>query len=215
MNERIAREMGITIDLLESRHRAIEKGEYPDLYEPRPVVDRLARISPLPGVEGLKAVMGIASRQLRARHVAREDAEKLYLRRTAEEIIRSGKVATHKDAGIHGCQDYAIVALALLRARNVPAESYQFIRIEEVPEELSRSVAANHSIVLLQMAGKHYRIDLSKKSPFTQVSQRMAELLIKNARVGKDAFDVGITSAANAFHEGPGRVDRPAGNAAK
>lgn len=212
MNESLAREMGTTLELLESRHRRIQDGDYPDLHEPTSLVMQLARTSPLPGPEGLKAVMSVASRQLKARRIPeRADAEKLYLRRTAEEIIRSGKVSTHKDSGIHGCQDYSLVALALLRARRIPPEDYDYVRIRQPPEELSRSVASNHSIILIRIAGRHYRIDLSKKQPFSLVSDKVASLLKKGSLIGKDPFQAGITSTGDAFFGTGGKGDSESG----
>ncbi|MDP2717559.1 MAG: hypothetical protein Q8P02_02340 [Candidatus Micrarchaeota archaeon] len=50
MNETLAREMGTTLELLESRHRSIQEGKYPDLHEPKGLVIQLAKTSFLPGL---------------------------------------------------------------------------------------------------------------------------------------------------------------------
>ncbi len=210
MNERLAHEFGTSLERLKERHRTIQEGKYPDLHEPTENIRQFAEEIPGQGAEEIKALIEKAAAALSSRRLVDfEDAHQLYLRRTAGEILGSGLVATHPESGIHGCQDFALVTMALLRAKNV--QNIDFVRL--LPRPLAKNngaFQANHSIVIVKIGEKKYRIDMARKKPFVPITERRIKELKEYAMCGRDSFDVGITSASNAFI-GEGKTGLPGG----
>ncbi len=110
-----------------------------------------------------------------------------YSRRTAEQILSSGKVFALKGklSGVQsiGCLDFTIAMTAALRARGIPAS---FVRI------------GTHSYSVVKLGGERFIVDLTHKAELvwklSETESRLIQIKKKKKEfaIGKDAWSVGI-----------------------
>ncbi|MBI5036068.1 hypothetical protein HZC09_01870 [Candidatus Micrarchaeota archaeon] len=132
----------------------------------------------------------------------------VYLRRTAGEILESGYVVgtTSKEYPARGCADFALVTLALLRAKGIePGKKAWFVRDRRYDRNRDRYL--NHSFVIADIEGSKCDIDFHKPNIITEISDERFRRFVKLAgkkesrdiRVGKDPFHAGFLGLYDSF----------------
>lgn len=151
--------------------------------EPFKLTDEIYSLKPI-----IRAVMNLKPQVL-----SLKDLRGVYAKRTATDIIHSGKVAIlskmdrQKHGTVLGCVDCGIALVAALRAKGIKA---QFARNEA------------NSLVFFKFDGKEYSIDPSRyrrKLIPTELLDIHRNIYARDAKrgrfaIGRDAWDIGMTS---------------------
>jgi hypothetical protein len=118
--------------------------------------------------------------------LSKPEFDKLYLSRTAEQIIKDRTIFVHQGQGVFsvGCNDYAHVLCVTLRYFGIPSF---FVR------------AGTHSFVIFRFEGKNYIADpaMPEKRIVRKISrldERIFGETLKEKRfsIGTDAIDIGM-----------------------
>ena len=134
-----------------------------------------------------------AVQKLKPHAVPIDQIGELYAKRTAEDVIHSGKVVIlskedrWKSKGVIGCVDNALALIAALRAHRIKAD---FARL------------GNSSIVIFKMGGKDWSVNPARYSRRSVPNEVTATDLAGHRTLGrlgmfargKDAWDIGMRS---------------------
>ena len=139
-------------------------------------------------LEIAKEVVGFFRENFVEKKLKLSEFGEVYLKRSASDIIRSGKIARLKtsqgEIESSGCIDYSVAACALLRAKGIPAF---FTR------------TGTHSTVLFRVEKQFYEMDLTKGnaiSPLGKTSKRLFSMLRRKGEfaMAEDAWSLGMHS---------------------